>query len=27
MILAASEGEQLTLATVPAEMPNGAIVK
>lgn len=27
MILAASEGEQLTLATVPADMPNGAIVK
>ncbi|GGG56625.1 methionine--tRNA ligase [Paenibacillus radicis (ex Gao et al. 2016)] len=27
MILAASKGEQLTLATVPDEMPNGAIVK
>ncbi|QNK55477.1 methionine--tRNA ligase [Paenibacillus sp. PAMC21692] len=27
MILAASEGEQLTLATVPDNMPNGAIVK
>lgn len=27
MILAASEGEQLTLATVPDDMPNGAIVK
>jgi methionyl-tRNA synthetase len=27
MILAASEGEQLTLATVPDGMPNGAIVK
>lgn len=27
MILAASEGDQLTLATVPDEMPNGAIVK
>ncbi|OUS77485.1 methionine--tRNA ligase [Paenibacillus sp. MY03] len=27
MILAASEGEQLTLATVPDSMPNGAIVK
>ncbi|MBD2869530.1 methionine--tRNA ligase [Paenibacillus arenilitoris] len=27
MILAASEGDQLTLAAVPDEMPNGAIVK
>lgn len=27
MILAASHGEQLTLATVPETMPNGAIVK
>jgi len=27
MILAASQGDQLTLATVPASMPNGAIVK
>ncbi len=27
MILAASEGEQLVLATVPEGMPNGAIVK
>lgn len=27
MILAASEGDQLTLATVPDTMPNGAIVK
>jgi methionyl-tRNA synthetase len=27
MILAASQGEQLTLATVPDDMPNGAIVK
>jgi len=27
MILAASAGDQLTLATVPDEMPNGAIVK
>ncbi|MBQ4897295.1 methionine--tRNA ligase [Paenibacillus sp. Marseille-P2973] len=27
MILAASQGDQLTLATVPATMPNGAIVK
>ncbi|MGG1876811.1 methionine--tRNA ligase [Paenibacillus cisolokensis] len=27
MILAASEGEQLTLATVPDSMPNGAVVK
>ncbi|GIP35306.1 methionine--tRNA ligase [Paenibacillus sp. J2TS4] len=27
MILAASKGSQLTLATVPADMPNGAIVK
>ncbi|WP_442601246.1 methionine--tRNA ligase [Paenibacillus sp. KN14-4R] len=27
MILAASEGDQLTLATVPDAMPNGAIVK
>lgn len=27
MILAASQGDQLTLATVPSEMPNGAIVK
>ncbi len=27
MILAASEGDQLTLATVPQSMPNGAIVK
>lgn len=27
MILAASHGEQLTLATVPDNMPNGAIVK
>lgn len=27
MILAASEGEKLTLATVPEGMPNGAIVK
>ncbi len=27
MILAASEGEQLTLATVPDQMPNGANVK
>ncbi|CAM3789025.1 methionine--tRNA ligase [Cohnella lubricantis] len=27
MILAASEGDQLTLATVPEGMPNGAIVK
>ncbi|WP_409346419.1 methionine--tRNA ligase [Paenibacillus sp. MBLB4367] len=27
MILAASHGDQLTLATVPADMPNGAIVK
>lgn len=27
MILAASEGDQLTLATVPDHMPNGAIVK
>ncbi|BAU26208.1 methionyl-tRNA synthetase [Aneurinibacillus soli] len=27
MILAASEGDKLTLATVPADMPNGAIVK
>lgn len=27
MILAASTGDQLTLATVPDEMPNGAIVK
>ncbi|MBB3109150.1 methionyl-tRNA synthetase [Paenibacillus phyllosphaerae] len=27
MILAASHGDQLTLATVPDEMPNGAIVK
>lgn len=27
MILAASSGEQLTLATVPEDMPNGAIVK
>ena len=27
MILAASHGDQLTLATVPEEMPNGAIVK
>jgi methionyl-tRNA synthetase len=27
MILAASKGDQLTLATVPDSMPNGAIVK
>lgn len=27
MILAASQGEQLTLATVPDSMPNGAVVK
>lgn len=27
MILAASEGDQLTLATVPDSMPNGALVK
>ncbi|MCY1460811.1 Methionine--tRNA ligase [compost metagenome] len=27
MILAASHGDQLTLETVPADMPNGAIVK
>ena len=27
MILAASHGDQLTLATVPDSMPNGAIVK
>jgi methionyl-tRNA synthetase len=27
MILAASHGDQLTLATVPDEMPNGAVVK
>lgn len=27
MILAASEGDQLTLATVPDSMPNGAVVK
>ncbi|MNP59878.1 Methionine--tRNA ligase [compost metagenome] len=27
MILAASQGEQLHLATVPDGMPNGAIVK
>lgn len=27
MILAASKGDQLTLATVPDDMPNGAIVK
>lgn len=27
MILAASEGDNLTLATVPASMPNGAVVK
>ncbi|MNI15676.1 Methionine--tRNA ligase [compost metagenome] len=27
MILAASHGDQLTLATVPNEMPNGAQVK
>ncbi|MFC4302672.1 methionine--tRNA ligase [Cohnella boryungensis] len=27
MILAASQGEQLTLATVPENMPNGALVK
>ncbi|MCD9021351.1 methionine--tRNA ligase [Cohnella silvisoli] len=27
MVLAASQGEQLTLATVPDNMPNGAIVK
>ncbi|GBF72631.1 methionine--tRNA ligase [Paenibacillus sp. 598K] len=27
MILAASEGDQLTLATVPESMPNGALVK
>ncbi len=27
MILAASQGDQLTLATVPESMPNGAIVK
>ncbi|GLX69120.1 methionine--tRNA ligase [Paenibacillus glycanilyticus] len=27
MILAASHGDQLTLATVPEDMPNGAIVK
>ncbi|RAV21080.1 methionine--tRNA ligase [Paenibacillus contaminans] len=27
MILAASHGDQLTLATVPADMPNGAVVK
>lgn len=27
MILAASKGDQLTIASVPAEMPNGAIVK
>jgi methionyl-tRNA synthetase len=27
MILAASAGETLTLATVPDAMPNGAIVK
>lgn len=27
MILAASQGDQLTLATVPENMPNGAIVK
>ena len=27
MILAASHGDQLTLASVPEEMPNGAIVK
>ena len=27
MILAASQGEQLTLATVPDNMPSGAIVK
>ncbi|NMO96855.1 methionine--tRNA ligase [Paenibacillus lemnae] len=27
MILAASQGEQLTLATVPDSMPNGALVK
>ena len=27
MILAASYGDQLTLATVPEGMPNGAIVK
>ncbi len=27
MILAASEGDQLTLATVPDHMPNGALVK
>ncbi|MEB3101471.1 methionine--tRNA ligase [Ferviditalea candida] len=27
MILAASEGDRLTLATVPEDMPNGAVVK
>ena len=27
MILAASHGDQLTLATVPDDMPNGAVVK
>ncbi|MNN24850.1 Methionine--tRNA ligase [compost metagenome] len=27
MILAASQGDQLTLATVPDSMPNGAVVK
>ncbi|MDB5083632.1 MAG: methionyl-tRNA synthetase, partial [Bacilli bacterium] len=27
MILAASQGDQLTLATVPDDMPNGAVVK
>lgn len=27
MVLAASQGEQLTLATVPDNMPNGALVK
>lgn len=27
MILAASKGDQLTIATVPDSMPNGAIVK
>ena len=27
MILAATEGDQLTLATVPDSMPNGALVK
>ncbi|MNE95959.1 Methionine--tRNA ligase [compost metagenome] len=27
MILAASKGDQLTIATVPDSMPNGAVVK